>query len=291
GTQYFYRAFAYNSKHEYQTEYCVATMTPLHGYQLGAFPVGTRLKFGSIFGNPIVMKIANISGNNVTLITDGIIARYAYDAKEPANGDSSRVSYGNNRYVLSNIHQWLNSEAGAGSWYVAQHSVDQAPDSTSVVSANPYKSAAGFLNGFSVKEKNYLKTKTITVGKSSTDGSGTETTNARVWLPSGTEVGLSTDYTEGSQLQAFSDNNSRIAYETADCAAYTGGTAGAAWYYWLRTPYPSYSYYVRVVVSDGTLGDFGSAYHGDNGVRPLCVLDSSVLLSLTPDASGAYTVL
>ena len=290
GTQYFYRAFAYNSKHEYQTEYCVATMTPLHGYQLGTFPIGTKLKFGSIFGNPIVMKIANISGNNVTLITDGIIARYAFDAKEPLNGDSNRQNYGNNRYVQSNIHQWLNSEAAAGAWYAAQHGADQPPDSTNVVYANPYSTAAGFLNGFSTKEKNYLKTQTITVGKSSTDGGGTEALNARVWLPSETEVGLQTDFVEGSQLSAFYDNNSRIAYETADCAAHCGGTAWAAWYYWLRTPYPSNSYGVRMVISGGTLGS-GSAYNGYYGVRPLCNLDSSVLLSLTPDASGAYTVL
>ncbi|MVB09579.1 hypothetical protein CAFE_02350 [Caprobacter fermentans] len=290
GTQYYYRAFSYNSKKEYQTEYCVATMTPLHGYQLGTFPVGTKLKFGSIFGNPIVMKIANKSGSDITLIADGVLARYAFDAKEPSNSVTDRKNYGNNRYTLSNIHQWLNSEAGAGSWYVAQHSVDQAPDSTSVVSANPYKSVAGFLNGFSVKEKNYLKTKTITVGRPNTDGGGTETLNARICLPSGTEVGLSTDYTEGSQLQAFSDNNSRIAYETADCAANTGGTAGAAQYYWLRTPYASRAYSVRVVCSDGTLGDY-DAYSGTGGVRPLCFLDSSVLISLTPDASGAYTVL
>ena len=290
GTQYFYRAFAYNAKHEYQTEYCVATMTPLQGYQLGTFPVGTKLKFGSIFGNPIVMKIANISGSDITLITDGVIARYAYDAKEPNNSNSDRQDYGNNRYRYSNIHQWLNSEAGAGSWYVAQHSADQAPDSTSVVSENPYKSAAGFLNGFSTKEKNYLKTKTVTVGKSNTDGGGTEALNARVWLPSETEVGLQTDFVEGSQLQAFSDNNSRIAYETADCAAHTGGAAGAAWYYWLRTPYPSDSCRVRFVYSDGTLYSSNYAYDGSNGVRPLCVLDSSVLVSLTVDSDGCYTL-
>ena len=289
GTQYYYRAFAYNAKHEYQTEYCVATMTPLQGYQLGTFPVNTKLKVGTIFGNAIVFKIANISGSDVTLIADGVLARYAFDAKEPANGDSSRVSYGNNRYVLSNIHQWLNSEAGAGSWYVAQHSADQAPDSTSVVSANPYSAAAGFLNGFSTKEKNYLKTKTITVGKANVDGGGTETINARIWLPSGTEVGLATDFTEGSQLSAFSDNNSRIAYETADCAANTGGTAGAAQYYWLRTPYASDANDVRLVDSDGTLSN-GYAYNGLDGVRPLCVLDSSVLVSLTVDADGCYTL-
>ena len=100
---------------------------------------------------------------------------------------------------------------------------------------------------------------------------------------------MATDFTEGSQLSVFSDNNSRIAYETADCAANTGGTAGAAQYYWLRTPYASNADDVRVVDSDGTLGGDGADY-GNGGVRPLCVLDSSVLLSLSPDGSGAYTL-
>jgi hypothetical protein len=291
GTQYYYRAFAYNSKKQCQTVYCVATMTPLAGHELGSMPVGTKLKFGAIFGNPIIQKVANISGSDVTLITDGIIARYALDAKEPLNGDSNRKNYGNNRYVLSNIHQWLNSEAGAGSWYAAQHGADQPPDSTSVVTVNPYKSVAGFLNGFSTKEKNYLKTKAVTVGRSNTDGGGTETFNARVWLPSGTEVGLGTEFAEGSQLAAFTGNNDRIAYETADSAANCGGTSGAAWCYWLRTPYPSDSCDVRIVNTDGTLINDGYASYGDYGVRPLCVLDTSTMISLQPDSDGCYTVM
>jgi len=259
------------------------------GNTLGSLPVGTKIKFGSIFGNPIIQKIANKSGSDITLIADGIIARYACDAKEPANSDSDRQSYGNNRYIYSNIHQWLNSEAGAGAWYTAQHSADHAPDSTSVVSENPYSAAAGFLNGFTTKEKNYLKTKTITVGKTAIDGGGTETLNARIWLLSGTEAGLATDYTEGTQLSLFTDNASRIAYETADCAAHCGGTAGAARLYWLRTPYPSYSCYVRMVGSDGALG-IVYAYYGDLGVRPLCVLDSSVMCSGSVDSDGCHTL-
>lgn len=285
GTQYYYRAFAYNSKKEYQTQYCVATMTPQASYALGNFPINTKIKFGSIFGNPIVFKIANKSGSDITLISNGIIACYAFDAKEPSNSNPDRQDYGNNRYRYSNLNQWLNSEAGAGSWYAAQHGADQPPDSTNVVSANPYSTAAGFLSGFSAKEKNYLKTQTVTVGKTNTDGGGTEALNARVWLPSETEVGLQTSFVEGSQLQAFSDNNSRIAYETADCTAHTGGTG----YYWLRTPNISEPYFVRVINSVGVINS-SSAFYA-HGVRPLCVLDSSVLVSLTVDSDGCHTVL
>lgn len=41
GTQYYYRAYAYNSKKQYQTLYCVATGTPVEYVELGALPVGT----------------------------------------------------------------------------------------------------------------------------------------------------------------------------------------------------------------------------------------------------------
>lgn len=50
----------------------------------------------------------------------------AYDAKEPLNSVTDRQSYGNNRYIYSNIHQWLNSVAASG-WFAKQHTADQAP--------------------------------------------------------------------------------------------------------------------------------------------------------------------
>lgn len=286
GTQYYYRAFSYNSKKEYQTEYCVATMTPLAGYTLGSFPVGTKIKFGSVSGNPsgnpIVQKIVNKSGNDITLISNGVVGKYAFDAAEPLNSDSYRQVKGNNRYKYSNIHQWLNSEAGAGSWYTAQHSADQAPDSTSYVTANPYSSKAGYMNGFSEKEKNYLKTKTVTVGIPALDGGGTETITARIWLPSATEVGYTgLGYTEGTQLSAFSDNESRISSPAAS--------------YYLRTPHSSastsYTSIVRTVNSAGAQSYIDAYNGGDFSVRPLCVLDSSVLCSLSVDGNGCYTVL
>lgn len=294
GTQYYYRAFAYNAKHEYQTQYCVTTMTPKQGYQLGTFPVGTKLKFGSIFGNPIVQTIANKSGNDITLITDRTIAKYVFDATELLNSNSDRRSHGNNRYTQSNIHQWLNSEAGAGLWYTAQHSADQAPDSTHTVGKTFYDTAAGFLNEFSTKEKNYLKTQTIIVNKSDVDGGGAETFNARVWLPSAAEVGIilgSYYKEEGSQLALFTDDNSRIAYITPDAAAHCGWPVGTDMY-WLRTPRSDDSCSVNIVFTDGTSTAISANGDGNSGsVRSCCCLDSSILCSLTPDSDGCYTVL
>ena len=75
----------------------------------------------------------------------------------------------------------------------------------------------------------------------------------------------------------FSENTSacRIAYVTQACvddSDYSSDpAAGAAWYWWLRTPNSSNSHVVRRVGSLGTL-HYNDARSGSNGVRPLCNL-------------------
>src|SRR5690625_3870243 len=94
---------------------------------LSSLPIGAKIKDpgSKYYGKDIIFtKIAeNHPGyptGSVTLITDKIMTLKASDAKEPNNSNSSRKSYGNNRYIYSNIRQWLNSDKT--SWYVAQHS-------------------------------------------------------------------------------------------------------------------------------------------------------------------------
>ena len=126
-----------------------------------------------------------------------------FDATEPSNGNSDRRSYGNNRYIYSNLRQWLNSPAAAGQWYTAQHSADQTPDSSHVWSGyNAYSGIAGFLNAFTANERAALLNTTITVGKSSTDGGGTETCTDKIFPLSCTEVGLSGDHVCGSSWRS-----------------------------------------------------------------------------------------
>lgn len=163
--------------------------------------------------------------------------------------DVTLDKYGNNRYIYSNLRQWLNSPAAAGQWYTAQHSADQTPDSSHVWNgANPYSGLAGFLNAFTANERAALLNTTITVGKSSTDGGGTETCTDKIFPLSCTEVGLSGDHVCGSKLAIFSDNSSRIATVTASCVAnsnYSGNPgSGAAWYYWLRDAYAGSAYLI-----------------------------------------------
>ena len=64
-------------------------------------------------------------------------------------------------------------------------------------------------------------------------------------------------------------------------------------WWWLATPYSTeragYPSHVRVVNSDGALGN-DNAYYGDDGVRPALNLSSSILVSDSPDSDGAYTI-
>lgn len=259
--------------------------------------------YQSRFGAKIIFKVAdkNHSGypsNSVTLITEKIIQLMCSDAKEASNSNSDRRNYGNNRHIHSNILQWLNSNATAGNWYSAKHSADAPPTNANVWdNYNEYDAWAGFLAMLDPKFVAELLDTTLTVAKSSTDGGSYETFTAKMFLASTTEVGLANEngIAEGALLALFSNNASRIAYPTAECVSnseYSNSnfTTSKGWYWWLRTPYSSYAYRVRYVVSDGTL-NYNDAYNGVGGVRPLCNLQSSILVSDSPNASGNYEII
>ena len=276
---------------------------------LGSLTVGAKIEvpvlsaYQSRFGSKIVFKIAdkNHSGypsNSVTLITEKIIQNMASDAKEPNNSNSDRKSYGNNRHIYSNILQWLNSNATAGNWYSAKHSADAPPTNANVWdNYNEYDAWAGFLAMLDPDFVAELQNTTLTVVKSSTDGGSYETFTAKMFLASTTEVGLANEngIAEGSLLALFSNNASRIAYPTAECvnsSEYSNSnfSTSKGWYWWLRTPYSSFAHFVRNVNSDGSL-NYNYAYIGYGGVRPLCNLKSSILVSDSPNASGNYEII
>ena len=276
---------------------------------LGSLSVGDTIEvpvlsaYQSRFGSKIVFKIADKNhsdypSNSVTLITEKIIQNMASDAKEPSNSNSDRKKHGNNRHIYSNLLQWLNSNAAAGAWYSAKHSADQAPTTKKThVPYNPYTSWAGFLAMLDPKFVAELLTTTLTVVKSTTDGGSYETFTAKMFLASTTEVGLANEnnIAEGSLLALFSNDASRVAYPTAECVSnadgYTnsGFATSKGWYWWLRTPNSSDANYVRVVYPDGHRG-YSNAYSGANGVRPLCNLSSSVLVSDDVNTDGNYEI-
>lgn len=257
---------------------------------LGSLAVGAKIKDTSTtyLGTPIIWLKADkdhtdYPSNSTTLITESILCKHAFDAKEPNNSDSNRVSYGNNKYSVSNIDQWLNSDAAAGEWYSARHDADQEPNSTTYVSANPYSTEAGFLNGFSAFfKKSLLDTTLKTVLNTVTDGGSYESIVRKIFLASRAETfgAAENGIEEGSLLSIFSENTNAVRI-----ANYNGTAA----YWWLRTPSSSSSCGVRLVSSNGSLYS-SYAFNGGYGVRPLCNLSSDILVSDTVDEDGCYVI-
>lgn len=248
-------------------------------------------------GAVIRFKIGRQAPDRVGLVTERIISLKCFDAKEPSNSNSDRRNYGNNRAAVANLLQWMNSAAGAGQWYSAQHSADAPPNNANVWSNyNEYEAEAGFLNGFEQDFRDALLDDTITVAKSSTDGGGSEQITRKVRLLTRTEVFGDTENgtAEGTQWPIFTDNNSRLAYPTAEAVSkseYKTSSLSSSqpWWWWLLTPNAGHAHGVRYVYSGGGLG-WRIACYGDGGVRPALFLAPDTLVSDTTDTDGAYII-
>lgn len=267
--------------------------------QLSTLPVGAIVKSVNTKYNGAVIrfKVGRQASDRVGLVTERIISLKCFDAKEPSNSNSDRRNYGNNRAAVANLLQWLNSAAGTGQWYSAQHSADAPPNNANVWSNyNEYEAEAGFLNGFEQDFRDALLNDTITVAKSSTDGGGSEQITRKVRLLTRTEVFGDTENgtAEGTKWPIFTDNNSRLAYPTAEAVSkseYKTSSLSSSqpWWWWLLTPNAGDAYDVRYVYSDGNL-NFDGAWSGDNGVRPALFLAPDTLVSDTTDTDGAYII-
>ena len=224
---------------------------------------------GSGISGPIVFEVVGVNHHTtsehpqtITLMTKNIIRKAAFDAAEPNNTNSYRKNGGNNRWSVSNIRQWLNSDGAANSWFTAQHDYDAPPTSSNVPHAEAaYADAPGFLAGFSEDVRQHFTDITNTTALHSVDGGGTETTVDKVFLPSYTEMGLATG--EGNHLSIrYPDANSRI-------------KSGANGIYWTRSPYrvmyPQNVYYINATGNNGS-GAFYTSANTNYGIAPIIVL-------------------
>lgn len=223
----------------------------------------------------------------VTLLAKEAVCQKCFDAKEATNADSNRKNYGNNKWSVSNLMQYLNSGNTSGHWYTAKHDADAAPDTANIWAGcdTHYTDEPGYLDGFDIDFLYMLKSVTKrTALNTVTDGGGYEDVESKVFLLSETEVGLGNEnnVAEGKQYPYFTNNASRIAYPSdylkakANAIGYTtdhikNNNGWNGWWWWLRTPDSANSYYVRIVLTNGTLDD-ASAYYGHFGVRPAIVI-------------------
>lgn len=266
GTTYYIAVFTVSYIGVYGQPKTIQVEIPA-GQLLSSLASGTKVKLGKWNNTDLQWKVArDTSDQSIRLVLEptsvSLLGNMQYDAPEPSNSDSSRRSYGNNRYIYSNIHQWLNATK-VSEWYTAQHGADAAPN---------YASSPGFLSGWSENHINALDRATLTTSRTRVDGGGTETFVARVALISTTELGLQNS-TGGGRLDIFNSDGDRA----------TGS------YDWTRTPHPSYSSSAYQVTGAGGLNN-GYGVDGAFGVRPLCIPVSTALVSLEMDDDNCYVV-
>lgn len=178
--------------------------------------------------------------------------------------DINRARYGSNNYKESAIRQWLNSSAAAGSVWTPQTDFDRPPSWAA--------STAGFMNGMDADFLAVIgKTHFVVARNTVCDGGGYDEMDDYFFLPSkseiyggvevsgvdeGTAYPYYADYSDLSAAGAGADSN-RIKYR-----------AGAAQYWWLRSPAAGYSYYPRLILPTGTV----SSYYAGNsfGIALAC---------------------
>ena len=239
------------------------------GKTIADLPSKSKVKLGRYGGKDLVWELTKDTSNQaLRMILNAssmdIIGGKMFDNKEPSNPDSNRRDLGNNRYIWSNLHQWLNSDKPANQWYAAQHKYDAPPNYTNI---------NGFLYEWNESERNVLDLTNWTVTRHSADGGGSEVFQSRVTLPSTTEMGLNVN-TGGGRLDIFNNDTDRKARLA----------------YWCRTPHTGLAYNVLVVYNSGTEGASGGANNPNLLVRPLCSPNPSTLVSNEPDSDGCYTI-
>lgn len=186
---------------------------------------------------------------------------------------SQRISYGSNNDEESGLLQFLNADTGdlfMDSVWVPKTKYDMMPTA--------FTSLKGFLGGFPEAFKNALKTcvvHNITNNVFESQDSAHQTNqsytyNAKVFLPSRKEIyGSQENANEASETQFPYFAN--IGTENADKLMYAKGATSPT-SYWLRTPYASYAYFVRIcnAARGGELNNYSAI--NSIGVVPLAIL-------------------
>lgn len=267
---------------------------------LSSLPNGALVKFGkhqvgSETAQAIVWMVVDKNhkgylADSVTLMAQKIIDLRAYDAKQKPYYPEEEDYTINDYYAVSNLHQWLNSDASANKWYSPNGDYDNPPTADTVDYGTEYQARAGFLYNFTLNEKLAILSTPINV----TNGSKINSILAKVFIPTEREVlGTSDTMDETTRLSYLATIGTQCgltsqAYTNTSCDVdRKPASATDNWRYWTRTD-SGYSRPITVTAS-GLDGD-SQVYDGSVGIRPIINLSINERVSDTADADGCYTV-
>jgi hypothetical protein len=212
----------------------------------GVLYIATRSEY-------IPLTLTSYQPDRKTAIETGLVvtATTGVDTLTPIN-DHVRMRYGSNRYIDSALRQWLNSDDAIFTW--TPKGLYDMPST--------YETE-GFVNILDADLKAVIGSVDKQVARATYDGGGQDTFEDKVFLLSRVEMGLGTEgVTTGEVVYPFWDGATN-----ADRIKYQGATAR---YWWLRSPYVSITYNVRIIGTDGYLS-YVNASNGI-GVSPACVI-------------------
>lgn len=178
-----------------------------------------------------------------------------------------RARYGSNNYLQSGVRQYINASTAANTWWQPQTIFDR-PYSQRTQNGKLMKLNQDMVSVLAKPEiqsrtNNYFETTSLD-GTTFTLSANYTITTDKMFLLSPMEVGLTTtDTTVGTTLDYYIDatNDKRIKYRKSDNTAY---------YWWLRTPYPTVASGVRRVYSSGALNSVSAI--NSLGVAPACII-------------------
>lgn len=175
-----------------------------------------------------------------------------------------RVSFGSNNYAQSNIRQYLNSDAVAGSVWKSSNKFDQPPSWNA--------SQPGFLTKLPDEFLEIVHPVTIaqdtnTVFEVDYTKSSSYTLKDKFWLPSRFQIYGSKESAELNEIQWDYYKGS------ADIDKIMFDNGGTARHQWLRSPYVGNAYNVRFVIASTGALSTSSAYYS-HAVAPACEISA-----------------
>ncbi|MBQ2337189.1 MAG: hypothetical protein II381_12800, partial [Victivallales bacterium] len=163
-------------------------------------------------------------------------------------------NYGCNKWVDSNLRQYLNADAAGDAWWEAKNIWD----------AGSYKSRPGFLYNFPIKSLLVPITKTVAIA--TPYGGGSTTCEDKIFLPSMLEV-------FNTKVNNISEGSKRWDYYTANASDANSRIKllnGEASIWWLSSPIASSGFSVYSTATSGS-GSYNGAYY-TRGVAPAFAL-------------------
>lgn len=179
-----------------------------------------------------------------------------------------RAIFGSNNYAQSAARQWLNSAEDAGSVWAPTNIFDRPPSWATNMS--------GFMKGLPADFLEAVQTATIPCRTNSVfevnSLDGTEFAVNQVYSLSDKFFLLSRPEIYGTWDSSTYKDGELLEYYNGltDTERIKRDEAGSARSAWLRSPYPGYAYYERIVYTSGSVGNGNATNAG--GVAAACII-------------------